>query len=307
MSAHTESVIDYRNANAANLLLPRPSLLSSAGWSHLHLEVFQQPEFEIAEHYHTMHVIACGLSDLPEALGQETRLASGERWLDGEWQQERRQAGDIAIVPAGVPHRCNWSRSTQFMVLAIEPELLHQVGQDIVNCDRIELVPQFMNQSDRLIQGIFAALKEELEIGKIGGHLLIDSLKTTLAIHLLRNYCTTQPKTPTDVNGLSQLVLKQITDYIHESLNQDLKLDDLAAIAQLSPYHFLRLFRQQMGITPHQYILRCRIDAAKHLLKYDHLSIAEIAVRVGFSDQSHLTRCFKRAVGMTPKQLRQSL
>ncbi|MEH2272951.1 MAG: AraC family transcriptional regulator [Nostoc sp.] len=305
MSVQKVSVIDYRQANAANSLLPKPSILSSTGWSHLHLEVYQQPKFEIVEHQHTMHIIACGLPDSLEELEQDNNK-TGERWLDGKLEQERRRAGDIAVIPAGISHRCNWNTSVEFMVLAIEPALLQQVGEDFVNPDRIELTPRFMSQQDVLIQGIFSTLRDELESGKIGGDLLIDSFKTTLAIHLLRNYCTTQPKLSSYANGLSQAILKQVTEYIHEHLHQDLKLTDLSAIAQLSPYHFLRLFKQQMGITPHQYILQRRIEKAKHLLKHSNLSIAEIAIRTGFCDQSHLTRCFKHIVGITPKQLLQT-
>ncbi len=315
MSAQKVTVIDYRKANAANSLLPKPSILSSSGWSNLHLEVYQQPKFEIAEHQHTMHAIAlaahacaiaCGLPESPEELRWDSKLASGERWLDGKLVRERRRAGNIAIIPAGISHRCNWNTSVQFMVLAIEPALLQQVGQDFVNPDRIELTPRFMNEPDPLIQGIFSTLREELESGKIGGDLLIDSLKTTLALHLLRNYCTIQPKLSSYRNGLSQSTLQQVTEYIHEHLHQDLKLVELSAIAQLSPYHFLRLFKQRIGITPHQYILQRRIEKAKHLLKHSELSIADIAVLTGFSDQSHLTRCFKRIVGITPKQLLQT-
>jgi AraC family transcriptional regulator len=140
---------------------------------------------------------------------------------------------------------------------------------------------------------------------KIGSSLLIDSLKTTLAIHLLRQYCATRPKLSSDCDGLSRLTLERVKEYIQEHLHQDLKLVELSAIAQLSPYHFLRLFKQQMKITPHQYILQCRIDRAKHLLQHSNLSIAEISVRTGFCDQSHLTRSFKRIVGVTPKQLLQ--
>ncbi|MEH1802516.1 MAG: AraC family transcriptional regulator [Nostoc sp.] len=304
MSVQKVSVIDYRQANAANSLLPKPSILSSTGWSHLHLEVYQQPKFEIVEHQHTMHIIACGLPDSLEELERDNK--TGERWLDGKLQQERRRTGDIAVIPAGISHRCNWNTSVEFMVLAIEPALLQQVGEDFVNPDRIELMPRFMSQQDVLIQGIFSTLRDELESGKIGGDLLIDSFKTTLAIHLLRNYCTTQPKLSSYANGLSQAILKQVTEYIHEHLHQDLKLADLSAIAQLSPYHFLRLFKQRMGITPHQYILQRRIEKAKHLLKHSNLSIAEIAMRTGFCDQSHLTRCFKHIVGITPKQLLQN-
>lgn len=303
MSAPKVPVIDYRQTNAADALLPKPSILSSTGWSHLHLEVYQQPKFEIAEHQHTMHVIAYGLPDLSEESGEKSRIASGERWLDGRREQERRKVGDIAIVPAGIAHRCNWNASAQFMVLAIEPTLLQQVGQDFVDPDRIELMPRFMNQPDVLIQGIFSTLQEELEFGKIGSHLLIDSLKTTLAIHLLRNYCTIRPKLSSYSDGLSPSLLQQVTEYIHEHLQQDLKLVELSAIVQLSPYYFLRLFKQRMGITPHQYILQCRIERAKYLLEHSQLSIADIATRTGFCDQSHLTRCFKRSLGITPKRL----
>ena len=306
MSVQKVTVIDYRKANAAHSLLPKPSILSSSGWSSLHLEVYQQPKFEIAEHQHTMHIIACGLPDSPEASGWDSPLASGERWLDGKLEPERRKAGDIAVIPTGISHRCNWNASAQFMVLAIETALLKQVGQDLVNPDRIELIPHFMTQQDALIQGIIATLREELESDKIGGYLLIDSLKTTLAIHLLRNYCTAQPKLSSYANGLSQSKLQQVTEYINEHLHQDVRLIDLAAIAQMSSYHFLRLFKQSLGVTPHQYILQSRIEKAKYLLQQSELSIAEIAVRVGFCDQSHLTRYFKRIVGVTPKQFLQA-
>ncbi|MES1022660.1 AraC family transcriptional regulator [Gloeocapsa sp. BRSZ] len=296
LPAQPVRIIDYRQVNAANALLPQPSILSSGGWSDIHLEVYQQPKFEIAEHQHTMHVIACGLSS------PYIEDSSGERWLDGKLSKETRNTGDIAIIPANVSHRCNWNTSVQFMVLALEPILLKNIGQDWVNPDGIELIPQFMNQQDALIQSIFLTLKDELESGRIGGQLLVDSLKTVLAIHLLRNYCATSPKLSSYSDGLSSAKLVLIKDYINEHLHQDLTLTEIAAIAQISPYHFLRLFKQSMGVTPHQYILQRRIDRAKYLLQHSKLSIAEIAFSAGFCDQSHLTRCFKRMLGMTPKQ-----
>ncbi|RUR75461.1 helix-turn-helix domain-containing protein [Chlorogloeopsis fritschii PCC 9212] len=295
----TIKVIDYRQENASDPFVPKPAVLSSSKWDSIHFELHQQPKFEITEHQHTMHVIVQGVvSSSPSDL-------SGERWLDGKLKRETRNHGDIAIIPAGISHRCNWNTSVQFIILAIESALLKQVGQDWVDCDRIELIPHFMTRQDVLIQGIFCALKEELESDKIGGDLLIDSIKTTLAIHLLRNYCTTQPKLSSYADGLSALKLQQVREYINEHLDRDIKLSEIAAITQMSQYHFLRLFKQSMGVTPHQYILQCRIDKAKYLLRHSQLSIADIAVRVGFCDQSHLTRYFKRIVGVTPKQLLQ--
>ena len=292
---HPLKLIDYRQEKASESFVPKPPVLSSSGWDSIHVELHQQPKFETIKHQHTMHAIALGLG---------LAVAPGERWLDGKIQRERRNLGDIAIIPAGIAHRCNWHTSAEFMILAIEPVLLSQVGQDLVDCDRIELVPQFMNEQDILIQGIFSTLKAELESGKIGGHLLIDSLKTTLAIHLLRQYCTTKPKLSSYGDKLSKSKLQQVQEYIHEHLEQNLKLIELAAIAQISPYHFISLFRNSLGTTPHQYILQRRIEKAKYLLQHSKLSIAEVAAIVGFCDQSHLTRYFKRITGATPKQVK---
>lgn len=163
-----------------------------------------------------------------------------------------------------------------------------------------------MTEQDALIQGIVSALRAEVENGKIGGYLLIDSLKTTLAIHLLQSYCITKPKLSSYADGLSPAKQQQVTEYINEHLHQDIKLIELAAITQLSSYHFLRLFKQSMKITPHQYILQRRIEKAKYLLHKSELSIADIAIGVGFCDQSHFSRYFKRIVGVTPKQFLQA-
>jgi AraC family transcriptional regulator len=293
--------LDYRQVNASDPFMPTPSILSSAGWDGLYVELHRQPKFEIAEHQHTMHVLACGLPEAPEDRG----FAIGERWLAGKRETERRQLGDIAIIPSEISHRCNWNSTVRFGIMAVEPTLLQKTGQDWVNPDRIELIPQFMSKQDILIQGIFSTLRSELETGGIGGNLLVDSLKTALAIHLLRNYCTTSPKLSSYKNGLSSAKLKQVTDYINAHLDQDLKLAELSAIAQISPYHFLRLFKKSLGFTPHQYILQRRIDQAKYLLQSNSLDIAEIALRVGFCDHSHMTRCFKRILGKVPSQWRQ--
>jgi AraC family transcriptional regulator len=188
--------------------------------------------------------------------------------------------------------------------VAIEPALLQQVGRDWLNPDRIELIPRYMTEQDSLLQGIVSTLREELETSKIAPHLLIDSLKTTLAVRLLSKYCTIRPKLSSYEGGLAKAKLQQIKDYIDVNLDRDLKLIELAELVRLSPYHFLRLFKQSLGITPHQYIVARRVEQAKRLLERGQLSIAEVAASVGFCDQSHLARYFKRIVGVTPKQLR---
>ena len=293
------NLIDFSREPTSDFLLPQRALLKSSGWGNIHFELHQQPKFETPEHQATWHVIA----HCPHFYTSKSR--SGDRWLDGKRKTEARNEGDIGIIPADVSQRCSWNILSQFTILAIDPALLKQVGQDLVDPDRIELIPHFMAEQDPLIQGIIAALREELEFGKIGGYLFVDSLKTTLALHLLRKYCTAPPQPRNYAGGLSKAKLQQVTEYIAEHLDREVKLIELAAIAQISPYHFLRLFKNTLGITPHQYILQRRIEKAKYLLLHSELSIAEVAATAGFYDQSHLTRYFKRIVGVTPKQLLQ--
>ena len=295
MQGQRVKIIDYKQEKASNGFVPNPAILISNGWRDIHLEFHQQPKFETAEHQHTMHVIACSVGD---------SLAKGERGLGGKLQVERRNRGDIAIIPASIAHVCNWNTSAEFAVLAIEPKLLQEVGKGIVDCDRIELVPQFMDQGDTLIEGIFSALKDELQFKQMGGSLLVDNLKTTLAIHLLRKYCSTKPKLSSYEDGLSPLKQKEIREYIDVNLDRNLKIVELAAIAQISPYHFIRLFRKSLGQTPHQYILHRRIEKGKSLLQHTQLSVEEIAASLGFCDRSHFAKYIKRFTGLTPRQLR---
>lgn len=298
MSDAPRFVLNHRTANPTQDLLPQPAVFSK-GWHDIYLELYKQPRFSTAEHQHTLHAIALGL---PYSAGNP----SGCRWLDGKRHPEDRPVGSIAVIPAGVSHRCSWDSEAQFMVLALEPELLRQIGQDWVNPDRIELQARFMDTVDDFIHGLCLTLKAEIESEGLGSPLLVDSLKTALAIHLLRHYCVTQPRLSSVSGGLSTARQNQVKAYIDTHLHQNLKLLELAAIAQISPAYFARLFKQSEGITPHQYIVKRRIERAQSLLHHSELPLAEIAVRVGFCDQSHLTRSFKRWVGMTPTQFRQT-
>jgi AraC family transcriptional regulator len=103
---------------------------------------------------------------------------------------------------------------------------------------------------------------------------------------------------------LSPEQLRRVTDYIHECLDQDISLDDLAACAHLSPSHFTRVFKAATGLAPHQYIILQRVERAKTLLETKNLSIAQAAQQVGFYDQSHFVRHFKRIYGVSPTALR---
>jgi AraC family transcriptional regulator len=104
--------------------------------------------------------------------------------------------------------------------------------------------------------------------------------------------------------SLTHTQLQQTIDYIHTHLDHDLSLAELASIVNISPTYFAGLFKQVIGIAPHQYVIQQRVERAKMMLSKTDLAITDIALQVGFSSQSHLTQQFKRLTGMTPKQVR---
>ena len=103
------------------------------------------------------------------------------------------------------------------------------------------------------------------------------------------------------ISPLPQAVLRHIKKYMEENLQDNLSLDELARETNYSRGHFLRMFRAATGKTPHQYLTECRIERAKSmLLEARKVSLIDVAARCGFSSQSHLTRVFRKQIGVTP-------
>jgi AraC family transcriptional regulator len=103
---------------------------------------------------------------------------------------------------------------------------------------------------------------------------------------------------------LWSVVFYKDLDYIRSHLSQDLSIIDLAQVAGMSPYYFLRLFKQSMHVTPRQYIIQMRIDRAKELLRSRELSISDISLQCGFTNQSYFANVFRQITDTTPKAYR---
>jgi AraC family transcriptional regulator len=130
------------------------------------------------------------------------------------------------------------------------------------------------------------------------------SLAQILVIHLLRHYSNLIQPIAAQNRSFTRTEIQQAINYIHTHLNRDLSLAELASVVNISPTYFASLFKQEIGISPHQYVIRQRVEQAKLMLSKTDLAIADIALQVGFSSQSHLTQQFKRLTGVTPKQVR---
>jgi AraC family transcriptional regulator len=106
--------------------------------------------------------------------------------------------------------------------------------------------------------------------------------------------------------GLPPRTRRRVHEYIVTHLNEKITNDALAQAAGLSTCHFAKVFKQTEGISPHRYVLQCRVKRALELLADTNMPLSEIATAVGFSDQSHYSRCFRKTVGVTPASYRWS-
>lgn len=277
-------------------LVPRAPLRSSLnlGWDGIQVQTHRQPAWEMPKHLLTHHAI--GVSHSRETI-------QVERVLGKQKQAEKVNNGAVIIIPANVQHKAAWDREGDITFLVLEPNQMTQTAQEIGMGDRIELIPHFA-MVDPLIHQLGLALRSELESNQLSNHFYIDSLKTTLLAHLIKHYAVVKPTISMQPEGLSQYQLQRAIDYINDSLNQDIKLAEIAKVVGMSQYYFCRLFRQSTGIAPHQYLIQQRVERAKQLLKQRNVSIADVAFQCGFANQSHLTKMFRQLTGSTPKTYR---
>jgi transcriptional regulator GlxA family with amidase domain len=98
-----------------------------------------------------------------------------------------------------------------------------------------------------------------------------------------------------------------VIEYIHENASGNISLAAMAKVAEVTPHHLASLFTKSTGLSPHQYVLRVRIDRAKIHLKDDSLSVAQVSRLVGFRTQEHFTKVFRRVAGVTPSKFREEL
>jgi AraC family transcriptional regulator len=234
MSKEKPLTVDFTQEDTLVSILPGRPIASShaAGWDKIQLAHCRQPPHSIPEHCSPHHTICIN-------VGNSLVLEQG---VDGKFETVQSVPGDMAIYPANLRQTARWDREAEFLLLDLEPTLLTLVGYELCGSDRVELVPQ-LTFFDPLIHQIALALKTTLETDGVGSCLYAESIANSLAVHLLSRYSTRERAVRHYTRGLSQQQLKQVIDYIHQHLDQNLSLAELAGVVQFSSYHFAHLFK----------------------------------------------------------------
>jgi len=212
--------------------------------------------------------------------------------------------GDIHIIPADTPSAWEVRGKDTFLTLSVSPTLLNRVAEELGHDpDGIEIRNRFQVR-DTQLENIGWALNEEMKCGYPCGQLYFDSLAVAVATRLICYHSSKSIDMKRPNKRLSDRRLRQVFDHIEDNLAENISLGDLAAVVGLSVSHFKVLFREAVGLSPHQYLIRRRVERAKNLLGEGKLSISQIATESGFAHQSHLARHMHRVLGVAPQDLR---
>lgn len=224
-----------------------------------------------------------------------TRIScSGELAYDG-----RDRPGALSFIPAGVERSGSYSEADLvYSALWLDhARFKHERSA--------ETLPLFVNRADTVIAALLTALYQDVAFGGKPDTAYVEHL-AAIAMHRVMSLDGAKPRANAH-SALGKVALRRVQEYIEERLDGEIRLTDLAAIADMEVDSFARRFRATTGMAPYAFVIERRIHRAEQLLADSAHELALIAARLGFSSQSHFTTAFKRQRGLTPRAYRQRL
>jgi AraC family transcriptional regulator len=161
--------------------------------------------------------------------------------------------------------------------------------------------------ADPRLSAMAAAVHAEMVAGFPSGRLFLDSVEQAMAVTLVNGHAVRHRPVQMYRGGLGSARLRRIKELVHEKMEDDLSLEDMAQSVGLSTAHFARMFRKSTGETPHQFVLRQRLERGKAMLRAPDARVLDVAVACGFKTQQHFAQVFRDVLGLSPTQYREDL
>ena len=283
-----------REGRVEPFLDSRPTKSSApAHWGGIALEKYTVPGVFIPRHEHPeafLHFVLKGAVKYEvNTRGRNLRFTS--------------RPGALFLLPRGTVDEVNWAGPTQRVAVAIHTDLLTHALEETANQTELELTEHW-HLMDRHISALLVEMMADLDDSSPAGTIYGESLANALAVYLVKRYAV-RPITPILYKGgLPRNRLKRVLDHIAASLDENISLAQLAAIAGMSPHYFSELFKQSTGHAPHNYVLMQRVERAKQQLQDPKRSIIDAGLSAGFQNPSHFARMFRKLAGTTPSKYR---
>lgn len=215
----------------------------------------------------------------------------------GRRKEANFSSADLILNPSGCFTRPQWDRETSFILVAVQPKGVIQV------CDELEIRTAEVPERFHFRNGaLLRAIQRLMMCFDVAGQPMMKAREMELT--LIRSLVSECENLRDGNHRLSKSRLEAVHAFVLDRLSSTITLEEMAKVAGYSNSRFLLLFRNTMGFSPHQYVMRERIEKARVLLARTRLPLSHVATDCGFSDQSHLARLFKRHTGMTPHQWR---
>jgi AraC family transcriptional regulator len=258
-------------------------------WTGIILEKHRLDAVAIPEHEHStfcLHLQSSGPVDM-------------DWYSAGRSGHLKTDAGNLIFLTPGTRDSLLWHGPSHRLVVSLEPSLLSHAAEQlgIKGTCGFENLWSFQDEQLRLL---LTEMEREMNSGWPMGSLYGDLLGMSLSIALIKKYGRTSSILAAQKGGLSRSNLRRVLAYIDGNLDRDIRLQELAILADLSVFHFARSFRESVGSTPHQYIVNMRVQKAKTLLTLPEWSIQQIASATGFADGGHLSKIFRKSTGVSP-------
>lgn len=262
----------------------------------LSLEYFEAEPGMMPTARFDQHHILINLRDEPHRV---------ENWRGGEHRDFTFHKGEIVVTPAGLESGWRWHERSKCIVITLEPGKLETFTQNelgrILTHQQLSDLPQF---EDEDITAAAVMLLSALRDSGPSSDVMFESLSRVFLVKLIDKYGDTRSDDIAYTQHFTAAHYKRVLDYIADHFGEAIQIEDIARESGFSPAHFSRLFKQVIGDTPYQFLMRYRVERAVEMLVKTRDPLIDIALACGFADQPHLTRIFKKFRGATPKAWR---
>lgn len=233
-----------------------------------------------------------------------------ERDVGGAWITREIREGDLFVTRSRTPYEVGFQSppgqelDNLSLHIAVEPFRAALEARFPGKAEQVEVVDFFGR--DEILWPICLTCAELLAAGVPGKSPRVLALTQLMAAHLVEKYADVAAETPAHLGGLPIGQIRRVEDYVASHLGEEIPVETLAKLVELSSSHFAHVFKESTGMPPLQFITRQRITQAQQLIRETSRSLIDIGLEVGYASPSHFAQVFRRVVGVTPTEFRRS-